>query len=127
MNRVMTPVLLSMKDKEARMSIDYNIKLYDKMSREYDLFLDNLKTKPPEDIIKSGYEIVVKEDILSIFEFATLPQVEAKSMYLQNKPLEKVYQEWLGNDYSYMDMLRDTVNDAVNKATIEYEDRYNAR
>lgn len=43
-------------------TVDYNELLYNKMKKEFDSFISELKTKPPEQIIEGSYEKVIKED-----------------------------------------------------------------
>lgn len=47
-------------------TVDYNELLYNKMKNEFDSFISELKTKPPEQIIEGSYEKVIKEDLLAI-------------------------------------------------------------
>lgn len=47
-------------------TVDYNELLYNKMKKEFDSFMSELKTKPPEQIIEGSYEKVIKEDLLAI-------------------------------------------------------------
>ena len=102
---------------------DYNKLLYEKMSSEYDSFIEKLKQMQPEQIIERSYEKVMKEDLLSCFEYSERPQIEAKALYLQKNPLESLYQEWLETDVSYMDMLRDSADECVKFAVKEMKDR----
>lgn len=95
-------------------------KLYDKMKMELDNFKNELKTKPPDEIIQSAYELVTKEDILSVFEIEEDFELkEYKALLKTKKPLEYLYQEWLSFDGSVMDAIRDSVNYAIEKQ-IEY-------
>ena len=61
----------------------------------------------------------MKEDLLCCFECSERLQVEAKALYLLKKPLEDLYREWLETDASYMDMLRDTIDDRAQSAVKE--------
>lgn len=91
-------------------------KLYEKMKRELDNFKAELKTKPPDEIIRSAYELVTKEDILSVFEIEENFELQYyKALLKTKKPLEYLYQEWLGYDGSVMDAIRDSVNFAIEK------------
>lgn len=98
------------------MAVDYNKLLYKKLAQEHDDFINNLKTKTPEQIIEASYEKVIKDDLLSIFEYTDFSQTEAKALYKLDKPLDALYQEWLHNDFSYMDMLRDTIDNRIESA-----------
>lgn len=91
-------------------------KLYRKMKAEFDNFKSELKTKPPDEIIQSAYELVTKEDILSVFEIEEDFELkEYKALLKTKKPLEYLYQEWLTFDGSVMDAIRDSVNLSVEK------------
>lgn len=102
---------------------DYNALLYDKMKAELDKFIAELKTKSPEQIIELAYELTIKEDLLSIFENTDFSQEEAKALYSQKYPLDSLYQEWLSNDLTYMDQLRETVDDKIISAVKEMKDK----
>ena len=101
------------------MAKDYNELLYKKLDQEHEAFIADLKTKAPEQIIEASYEKVIKDDLLSIFEYTEFSQTEAKALYKLDKPLDALYQEWLHNDMSYMDMLRDTVHNRIESAVKE--------
>lgn len=98
---------------------DYNELLYKKLHQEHEAFIADLKTKTPEQIIEASYEKVIKDDLLSIFEYTDFSQTEAKALYKLDKPLDALYQEWLHNDMSYMDMPRDTVDNRIESAVRE--------
>ena len=96
-----------------------NKKLYEKMSNEYESFCENLKTLPPEEIMRCSYEYIFKEDILMCFECGDMDYDKAKALHSLKYPLESIYQEWLSADYSYMDMLRDVIDTRANSALDE--------
>ena len=102
---------------------DYNTLLYDKMKSELDKFIAELKTKTPEQIIELAYELTIKEDLLSIFENTDFSQEEAKALYSQKYPLDSLYQEWLSNDLTYMEQLRETVDDKIKSAVKEMKEK----
>ena len=94
---------------------DYNKLLYDKMKKEFDDLIAEIKTMPAEKIIEFSYEKVLKEDILSIFEYTDFKQEEAKALYVLDNTLDVLYQDWMHTDLSYMDMLRDIVDERIKK------------
>ncbi|MCM1296517.1 MAG: DUF3848 domain-containing protein [Muribaculaceae bacterium] len=102
---------------------DYNALLYEKVQAEYDAFIGELKTKPAEEVLERAYEKVFKEEMVGICEYANFDRKEAKAMYLEKYPLDRMYQDWLKNDVSYMDMLRDSVDDSLKTAAAERRDR----
>ncbi len=92
--------------------VDYNALLYEKVKQEYDAFVESLEKLPPKEIINHSYEKVFKEDITMCFEDIDLSNSDAKALYKQKNPLDFVYNEWLSNDFSYMESLRDTIDDS---------------
>lgn len=92
---------------------DLQEKLYKKAQEEHQSFIKELQQSTAEEVIARAYELVMRENFLIIFENEELTDTEAKKLLELEHPLAECYEEWLGNDYSYMDMLRDTVADLV--------------
>ena len=91
-------------------------KLYEKMKNELNELKTELKSKPPDEIIKSAYELATKEDILTIFEVEENFELkDYKALLKTKKPLEYLYQEWLNYDGSEMDSIRNSVDFAIEK------------
>ena len=95
--------------------------LYEKMSKEQDNFIEKLKHSSPEEIISSAYEKVMRDDILMLFDDDFLDTKQMKALLKLEYPLSACYYEWLKNDCSYMDMLRDTVDDFSKDLVKEHE------
>lgn len=98
---------------------EINQKLYEKLAKEYDGFIEHLKTLLPDEIINNSYEKVFKEDILLCFESNDLDYERAKALLSLDKPLDELYDEWLGTDCTYMDMLRDCIDNRTDVAVKE--------
>lgn len=101
-----------------------NQKVWEKMQAELDRFIKGLKTKPPDEIIESAYELIYKEDILQSFDFefygnCPLSNEQAKALLSLKHPLDYLYQEWLDYDDSALDTLRQSNDFAIDKQ-IEY-------
>lgn len=92
--------------------------LYDKMSKEYDDFIDRVKGMTDKDkIIESSYEVVLKQDILFCFEGdSILNDKQCAALLKMNCPLDELYNGWLESDASHMDVLRDCITDIANDA-----------
>ena len=86
--------------------------LYKRMAAEQERFVEQLKYKPPEDIIEAAYEKVMRDDILMTFEDDNfLSDKQIKELLGFDYPLSACYYEWMDSDCSHMDMLRDTISD----------------
>lgn len=70
-----------------------NQRLYDKMSREYDRFIEQVKTLPPEEILERAYEKISKQDILMCFENDDMEYGKARALFAFKNPLEELYQQ----------------------------------
>ena len=95
--------------------------LYEKMSKEQDNFIEKLKHSSPEEIISKAYEKIMRDDILMLFDDDFLDTKQMKALLKLEYPLSACYDEWLKNDCSYMDMLRDTVDDFSKDLVNEHE------
>ena len=76
--------------------------LYDKALAELNTYLENMKTKPPQEIINSAYQIVNKQDLLMIFESAEFTPAELNVLNGLDHPLQVLYEEWLSVDDRHM-------------------------
>lgn len=90
------------------------------MQAELDRFIAELKTKPPDEIIESAYELIYKQDILQSFDFdfdgnCPLTDEQAKALLSMKYPLDYLYQEWLNYDGSVLDTLRQSNDFAIDK------------
>ncbi len=101
------------------MTQDYNALLYQKAQGELAAFIIGLQHMTGSEAITYAYEKVIKEDIVACLEECKLDNKEAKALYLKRYPLDFVYQEWLDNDYSHMEMLEDTLFSASKSAVKE--------
>lgn len=101
------------------MSIDYRNLLYEKVQKEFDEYKATLMQMTQEEVFNHSYETVIKEDLVCVFENQQFTQIEAKSLYKLSYPLDACYQEWLNNDMSNMENLRDTVDDRARTAVKE--------
>lgn len=101
---------------------NYSVLLYEKVQAEYDDFIDRLKTEPVEEVIEKAYEKVIKEEMVSICKAIENDPKEAKALYLEKFPLDRMYQDWLKNDISYVEMLKDSVDDSAKAAFKEYRE-----
>lgn len=105
------------------MAVDYNDLLYEKAQKEYDDLIAELKELPSEQVIERAYEKVIKENILCILEESQRDQKEAKALYLEKYPLDRVYQDWLKSDVSETAMLRDSIDDTAKDAVKERREK----
>lgn len=83
--------------------------LYDKALNEMSAFLDDLKTKSPEEIIENAYKITVRQDLMMILESEDFSPYEIEVLANLDHPLQVLYEEWLPVEDRHMEELRDSV------------------
>ena len=86
------------------------------MAAEQDKFRDWLKSQPLEEILKHTYEYTVREDILMAMEELDLPQSRAAALLASPSPLADVYKEFSDRETSYMDVVRDSIEQRAEAA-----------
>ena len=88
--------------------------LWEKAAKEQSDYIEHLKTLPPEQIIDRAYEKVMRDDILITFEDDSLSDKQVEALAKLDYPLSVCYDEWQKTDVTYMDRLRDVVDDVAN-------------
>ncbi len=78
----------------------YAKKLVSKVANEYNAFIEEVKRRKPEDIIKAAYELVIKEQI-KVF-MAEVPQLipedKTDALMSSGNTLNDIYEQWLKDD-----------------------------
>lgn len=98
---------------------NYNELLFKKVTQEHKELVEELEKLPTHEALSRAYEKVIKEDLVCSIGDGNLTQTEARALLRLNHPLDALYSEWLHNDYSYNDVLRDTVKDRATSAVRE--------
>ncbi|MBR5090548.1 MAG: DUF3848 domain-containing protein [Ruminiclostridium sp.] len=77
----------------------YESKLSEKMQGEYDRFIEDVKSKSPDEIVDSAYQIVTKKDILDFcaYQSASLSEKQYKALLSSSNTLDEVYETWCTN------------------------------
>lgn len=107
--------------------VPYSDRLNEKVQKEYDAFVEQLKALPPEQMIDHAYEKVFKEDLVLALSDAKLSNAAAKALLRLQAPLDTLYQDWLDKDVSYMDLLHDVVDYRAEKAVKEMKQKEKER
>lgn len=99
--------------------MDYEMKLkqelYDKLEKEYNDFIEDLKTKKPDEIINKSYEKVMKEELKEMFypELNNYELSELKALNKTKAPLEELYQGWMDYDGGVHEPLQYSIEDTL--------------
>ena len=97
--------------------------LCEKISREHDAFIDEMKKQSPEYIIKAAYEIVWKQNITDYIGSESLYLSRGQYNALLSVPntLDELYVEWFTSGelstYDNIEILLEDTADAIMTAT----------
>lgn len=94
---------------------ELEIRLYERMSMENEKYLNELKTKSADDIIRSAYEIACRDNLFMIFEDVTDLNAEQLEVLLEfENPLAELYDDWINRDTDEMDNFRYSIRAFTN-------------
>ena len=88
-------------------------KLYELVQNEHKKFLAGLKSKTPDQIIESAYEICYREDLAMTLLAIELDDKQLDFLLSLPNPIGFLYGEWLKTDISTHEMLRDAIYDII--------------
>ena len=94
-----------------------DIKLKEKVEREFKDFKNELKNKSKDEIIKSAYEIVSKEEIKNTLEYIDLHQKEKQALLKDNDLLNEFYHDWLNVDTPLGEVLENSIEESIAMVT----------
>lgn len=89
--------------------------LYEKLSMEYDSFIERVKQLTPVEIIDRSYEKVMKEEFVSMFypENTDYDISDIKALNKSDNPLEELYQGWMDYDGGIHNALEGSIEDTI--------------
>lgn len=98
-------------------------KLNEKLEKEFKDFCEEMKTKTPEEIIESAYEITVKEELKDEIANMDLHEKEIEIMLGHKDLLTEFYHDWLDCDTPLGEALRENLQESVAIITRYYENK----
>ena len=102
-------------------------KVLQKLEKEYDDFIEELKECKPEVIIERAYEKVVKEEMKEGFSYKELSTTELRALLKSDGILNECYDDWINRDGNFDDILFDSVNDTIDIIVEDYKREIKAK
>ena len=105
--------------------MDIRKKLYEKMQKEYNDFIEEMKNNEPQFIVNNAYQIVIKEELVAMFypESEQYDIDEIKALNKTKKPLEELYQGWMDSDAGINSVLEDNVSNTIEEIQKEQREK----
>jgi hypothetical protein len=96
--------------------------VYNKIAKDYSDYIDELKTKDVDYVIDKSYETSIKDEMTYLFDPGSeyYSDEQLKALNKSKHPLEDIYSDWISNDFSIGDSLRDSVDEYLH-SEIEYQ------
>lgn len=105
--------------------MDIRKKLYEKMQKEYNDFIEEMKNNEPQFIVNNAYQIVIKEELVAMFypESEQYDIDEIKALNKTKNLLEELYQGWMDSDAGIHSVLEDNVSDTIEEIQKEQREK----
>ena len=88
-------------------------KLDNKIDKEYESLLADLRNSTPQVIIERAYEKVSKEEMIYRIKEKDYTINELKILLKQDNLLQECYDEWLDSDGGFNQVLEDSVDERI--------------
>lgn len=97
------------------MNNDLEAKVYEKVQKEYDNFIEKIKQLPIDEIIERSYEINCKNEFLEMFYSPSFLEEELEVILKMKNSLDFMYNDWLHTNGGLDEQLRDNLADSLYK------------
>lgn len=84
--------------------------LYEKMEEEQRVFVEELKTKTPDEILNRAYEYLMREDFLYEMEHINLNERQIRAMLATDTPLADLYRKWMDTEDPHKEDIKCIIN-----------------
>lgn len=95
-------------------------KLDEKLDKEYQNFLEEIRSASKDKILSSSYELTIKEEIRLLIKSMDLHPKEVNLMLNIENILHEFYIDWLDIDIDLGEVLSYSVNDSIASVTKNY-------
>lgn len=113
--RYISIIKLDKKQLEEKNSLD------EKLDNEFTSFCENTKTKSPQEILDSAYEITLKEEIKDSLKSMELYPLEVSALLKQKDILSEFYHDWLNVDTPLGEVLENSIQESLAMVTRYYK------
>lgn len=85
--------------------------LYKKVNDEFKDYLDNLKTRDKDSIIRNSYETTMRESIVDLFDphYYFGNNEEVKALIKKDNLLDYLYRRWMKSDCNLIDIFKESI------------------
>jgi len=91
-----------------------------KLEKEQKEYLDRLKEKGVDEVIKNVYEISARQEILDYIAYGNIDPKDVKALLKTEHILGRMYDEWLSFDGNFYEALEYPVDKEIERISDEF-------
>ena len=91
-----------------------------KLEKEQKEYLDDLKEKGVDEVIKNVYEINARQEIMDYLSYGNIVPKDVKALLNTNHILGRMYDEWLSFDGNFYEALEYPVEKEIERISDEF-------
>lgn len=91
-----------------------------KFEKEQKEYLDGLKEKGVDEVIKNVYEISARQEIMDYLSYGNIAPKDVKALLKTNHILSRMYDEWLSFDGNFYEALQYPVDKEIERISDEF-------
>lgn len=98
--------------------------LYNKLQKEYEIFIEYLKEQKPQIILERAYEKVFKEETKDMF-YPGYDKFNEENIRALNKienPLDKLYDGWMDCDVNLNELYEYNIQDTLDEIVLDQKE-----
>ena len=95
-----------------------------KLEKEQKEYLDRLKEKGVDEVIKNVYEISARQEILDYIAYGNIDLKDVKALLKTEHILGRMYDEWLSFDGNFYEALEYPVDREIERISDEFYGKY---
>jgi len=91
-----------------------------KLEREQKEYIDGLKEKGVDEVIKNVYEISARQEIMDYLSYGNIAPKDVKALLNSKHILARMYDEWLSFDGNFYEALEYPVEKEIERISEEF-------
>ena len=96
-----------------------------KLEKEQKEYLDGLKEKGVDEVIKNVYEISARQEIMDYLFYGNIAPKDVKALLKTNHILARMYDEWLSFDGNFYEALEYPIEKEIERISDEFYSKDN--
>jgi len=101
--------------------MERTILLQQKLDKEYEDFIEELKNERVDVIVERAYELVVKQSIMDYIQTQEMTANKINALLKEEKLLNSLYNKWMESDGEFYTIIGEKVEEKIRDITNNYQ------